>query len=84
MTLVDLPAEQSSLLVGALALGPAVQAERFAVAVATSGVIASAAEREPLLVLVDDAHWLDAASLEALLFSQAGVGSANSKKGAQR
>ena len=53
-------------------------------AVATLGVIASAAEREPLLVLVDDAHWLDAASLEALLFSPAGVGSANSKKGAQR
>lgn len=38
-------------------------------ATATLGLIARAADAQPLLLLVDDAQWLDAASAEALLFS---------------
>jgi hypothetical protein len=32
-------------------------------------VLAAAAEEQPVLVIVDDVHWLDAASLEALQFA---------------
>jgi DNA-binding CsgD family transcriptional regulator len=64
-----LPGAQSSALRGALALGPALPGERFAVQVATLGLLAAVAESSPLIVLVDDAHWLDQASAEALLFA---------------
>jgi DNA-binding CsgD family transcriptional regulator len=47
--------------------GPAV--EPFLVAVATLSMLTEAAEDSPVLALVDDAHWLDAASAEALLFA---------------
>ena len=41
----------------------------FAVAVATLDLLAMAAEDAPVLVVVDDAPWVDAASLEALRFA---------------
>ena len=42
---------------------------RLAVAAGTHGLLTAAAEDGGLLVLVDDVHWLDPASLEALLFA---------------
>src|SRR5262245_36660512 len=66
----SLPGRQAEALRGALALGPPAAGDRFAVAAATLGLLAAAAEEAlPLLVLVDDAHWLDRSSLEALLFA---------------
>ncbi|HEY6749287.1 MAG TPA: AAA family ATPase, partial [Mycobacteriales bacterium] len=47
--------------------GPAV--EPFLVAVATLSMLTEAAEDSPVLAVVDDAHWLDAASADALLFA---------------
>lgn len=47
--------------------GPAV--EPFLVALATLSMLTDAAENSPVLCLVDDAHWLDAASADALLFA---------------
>lgn len=44
-------------------------ADRFLVFLATLSVLAEAAEEQPLLVIVDDAHWLDDASAAALLFA---------------
>ena len=41
----------------------------FAVAVASLDLLAMAAEDAPVLVVVDDAPWVDAASLEALRFA---------------
>ena len=70
--LADLPGPQRQALEGALALTPAVERDRFAVGAATLGLLALAAARRPLLLLVDDAQWLDSASLEALLFAAAG------------
>ena len=67
--LADLPGPQRQALAGALALTPAVERDRFAVGAATLGLLALAAARRPLLLLVDDAQWLDSASLEALLFA---------------
>ncbi len=63
-----LPERQRTALEGALALGPASGDDRFAAYVAVVGLIAEAARPGPLLVLVDDAHWLDTASAEALRF----------------
>src|SRR5215213_7813321 len=65
----DLPGRQAAALKGALALGPPVDSDRFAVAAATLSLLARVAEAGPVLVLVDDAHWIDGASREALLFA---------------
>ena len=64
-----LPDQQAAALSGALALGPPAPGDRFAVAAATLSMLAAGAEEKPLLVAVDDAHWLDGPSREAILFA---------------
>lgn len=64
-----IPERQADALKGALGLGPAVAADRFLIGAATLSLLASAAEEKPLLVVVDDAHWLDPSSFDALLFA---------------
>jgi DNA-binding CsgD family transcriptional regulator len=64
----ELPDPQRAALAGVLALAPAVPMERFAVYVATLSLLALASRSAPLLVVVDDAHWLDSSSAEALAF----------------
>ena len=64
-----IPPPQASALAGALALEPATAQDRFAVGAATLSLLSAWAEESPVLVLVDDAHRLDAASAEALLFA---------------
>ncbi|MDW5598862.1 AAA family ATPase, partial [Conexibacter stalactiti] len=59
---------QRAALAGALALEDAAPHDRFAVPAALLGLLAVVADERPLLVVVDDAHWLDDASREALLF----------------
>src|SRR5262249_9585571 len=65
----QLPAPQRAALASALAIGPAAPTDRFAVAAATLSLFAAAANEAPVLAIVDDAHWLDAPSREALLFA---------------
>lgn len=67
--LAALPERQVQALSAALALGPAVAADPFAVAAATLSLLAAAAGRGPVLVIVDDLQWLDSASVEALAFA---------------
>ncbi|MGA8208764.1 MAG: AAA family ATPase, partial [Nocardioidaceae bacterium] len=43
--------------------------EPFLVAVATLSMLTEAADEQPLVCVVDDAHWLDSASADALLFA---------------
>src|SRR6266702_880342 len=64
-----LPPRQAQTLNGALYLGPATGGDRLAVAVATLTLLAAAADEQPLLVAIDDAHWLDVSSLEAIVFA---------------
>ena len=69
--LSDLPGRQAAALRAALGLGgPALAApDWLAVAAGTHGLLTAAAALEPLLVLVDDLHWLDQATAGALAFA---------------
>jgi DNA-binding CsgD family transcriptional regulator len=67
--LVALPSRQQAALRGALALGAEARGEPFAVCAAALSLLGVAAEKVPLAVLVDDAHWLDVGSAEALAFA---------------
>jgi DNA-binding CsgD family transcriptional regulator len=64
-----LPEAQATVLMSALGLGPPGATDRFAVGVATLGLLAAAAEEGTVLVAVDDLQWVDSASQAALAFS---------------
>jgi DNA-binding CsgD family transcriptional regulator len=64
-----IPEPQARALAGALALEPATAQDRFAVGAATLSLLSAWAEEAPVLALVDDAHRLDAATADALLFA---------------
>jgi DNA-binding CsgD family transcriptional regulator len=59
---------QQNALQVALGISSGGVPDRFLVAVAVLNLLASSAEKRPLLCLVDDAQWLDAASLQAFGF----------------
>jgi DNA-binding NarL/FixJ family response regulator len=65
----QLPPVQALALGQALALEDAGTPPRFAVPAALLGLLGTAAEERPVLVLVDDAQWLDAPSVEAVVFA---------------
>ena len=67
--LSNIPPGQAAVLAGAVALGPPVGGDRFAVCAATLSLLAAAAESGPLLVVIDDIQWLDTGSAEAVLFA---------------
>jgi DNA-binding NarL/FixJ family response regulator len=64
-----LPLPQARALRGALGLESGAGDEWFLVSLAVLSLLAEAAEHGPVLCLVDDAHWLDDASAESLLFA---------------
>ena len=70
----ELPARQSMALRGALALGDARPVDQLTIGAATLALLAAAAEEHPLLVVADDAHWLDEASRTALFFAARRIG----------
>jgi DNA-binding CsgD family transcriptional regulator len=65
----EIPPPQAGALAGALAVRPPGAQDRFTISVATLSLLAAAAEQRPLLAVIDDAHWLDASSSEALLLA---------------
>jgi DNA-binding CsgD family transcriptional regulator len=64
----EIPRRQADVLRSALGLGAPEELDRFTVGAAVLNVIAAAAEARPLLVVVDDAHWLDRATADTLRF----------------
>lgn len=64
-----LPPSQAASLAGAIGLGPPTPGDPLAVAAATFGLLSAAAEDGPMVVAVDDAQWVDAASGQALRFA---------------
>lgn len=70
LSLLDqLPPPQAVALESALAMRPTATRERFAIGAATLGLLAALAESHPTVILIDDAHWLDQPSAEAMLFA---------------
>jgi DNA-binding CsgD family transcriptional regulator len=66
-----LPARQAGALLAALGMADTpdgAPADRFVVYLATLTLLSEAASERPLLLVVDDAHWLDDASRDAVLF----------------
>jgi DNA-binding CsgD family transcriptional regulator/tetratricopeptide (TPR) repeat protein len=63
-----LPGPQRNALTVAFGVSPGDTPDRFLVAVAVLSLLCAVAEERPLLCLVDDAHWLDAASGQVLGF----------------
>jgi DNA-binding CsgD family transcriptional regulator len=70
----DLPRAQADALSGALGLAPSRDSDRLLVSAAVLSLLAAAAEERPLLCLIDDVQFLDAASTEALFFSARRLG----------
>jgi ATP/maltotriose-dependent transcriptional regulator MalT len=66
-----LPSPQRNALQAALALedSPQPVSDRFAVGAGLLGLLALAARKSPLVVVVDDAHWLDGPTIDALHFA---------------
>jgi DNA-binding CsgD family transcriptional regulator len=64
-----IPPAQARTLATALRLREGEAPDRFTVGAGTLSLLAEVAEDAPLLVVVDDAHWLDQASADALAFA---------------
>ena len=67
--LPELPPHQAAALGGALGLSPGEETDRLTIGVATMGLVALGAEETDILLAVDDAQWLDSASIDAILFA---------------
>ena len=63
-----LPAAQRRALDTAFGAGEEVEPDSFRVALATFQLLCEAAETGPIVLIVDDAHWLDRPTLGALAF----------------
>src|SRR5436305_2882290 len=64
-----IPEPQAAALRAALALGPRAAGDRFTVCAGVLSLLAAAADESPVLVLVDDAQWVDRSSMQAVLFA---------------
>ncbi|MGZ8647653.1 MAG: ATP-binding protein [Solirubrobacteraceae bacterium] len=64
-----LPDVQRAAIHGAFGLSADAVPDRFLVSLAVLALLTAVADEEPLLCAVDDAHWLDRASGDALLFA---------------
>lgn len=65
----QLPAPQARALRLVFGLEEGAAVDPFLVGIATLSMLTEAAEESTVLCLVDDAHWLDSASADALLFA---------------
>jgi DNA-binding CsgD family transcriptional regulator len=66
--IAELPLAQAALLGGALGFAEVAPADPFAVAAAALNLLGLVSTEQPILLVCDDAHWLDPASLGSFLF----------------
>ena len=64
----SLPPRQGDALEAAFGMGEAEPSDLFLIALATLDLLVESAERAPLLLVVEDAQWLDRSSSEVLAF----------------
>ncbi len=64
----EIPEPQRGALSAVLALAPPIATERFAAYLGVLSLLELASRKTPLLVALDDAHWLDGSSAEAISF----------------
>ncbi|KUJ68509.1 hypothetical protein ACZ90_18140 [Streptomyces albus subsp. albus] len=69
-----LPERRLRALRGVVELDGAPGGDRFLVGAATLSLLGELAEERPVVVLVDDAHWLDLETVDALLFAARRIG----------
>lgn len=67
--LPEIPERQAEALRGALGVASVEIADQFTIGAAVLSLLAAAAEKRPLLAVVDDAQWLDRSSADALVFA---------------
>ena len=65
----ELPAPQADALRAALGLAAGAGGDRFLIGAATLTLLTACAEHSPVLVVIDDAQWIDESSLAAILFA---------------
>ncbi|MEO5832620.1 MAG: BREX system ATP-binding domain-containing protein [Nakamurella sp.] len=63
-----LPSRQREALLAGFGMNEVVEGDPFLTALAVLELVADAAARAPVLISVDDLHWMDQPSLEALMF----------------
>ena len=63
-----LPPPQRQALATAFGVSSGARPDRFLVGLALLSLLSDAAEEQPLLCLIDDAHWLDQSSAQVLAF----------------
>ena len=66
--LPGLPSPQRDALSTAFGLSAGPPPDRFLVGLAVLSLMADAAEQQPLVCIIDDAHWLDLVSAQTLVF----------------
>ena len=66
--LEELPAPQRTAVQAAFGMTSAAAPDQFLIALATLDLLADSAANAPLLLLLDDAHWLDSPSAHVLAF----------------
>jgi DNA-binding CsgD family transcriptional regulator len=65
----QIPAPQAEALAAALMVRPGETGDRFAIGAATLSLLCRYAEERPVAVLLDDVHWFDRPSADALAFA---------------
>ncbi|BCY08378.1 AAA family ATPase [Actinoplanes sp. L3-i22] len=63
-----LPVEDRDVLFSVFGLGPRVEVDRLRLSAAVIGLLTALAAEQPLMIVLDDAHWMDQPTLSMIAF----------------